>query len=589
MEKHWPVDRYVVKADEPFRDVKLLADIAAQVSARPKTENQKAEDQKAKGQEGKKLLDDIRTFIKETSPAGWDSDPAGQAHLVAQVLGTQAVAPNGVPIGALVRNVVEAKVAEEDALAVNVLAKAARDLRWKPARYVVGRGRYVELANQIIDQHPEADRTEIQEFIDKHRNEAKQQSLTTEGVQEAKENISRIGSLDFDIVANQGADEAAFLEAINFFKRVIEKEANGAFKNLQLREDLDKRALSGLPPPQVPPDSKLLEAKGVRGRYSYSWIEADMDFRATHGLSNPRDMKGQPITILDDKTVAKWAKGELPKDDLARRLLGQPPGPASLGAWVASSDAWYKITDKTLDSLKDAKVPDGVVFKLRSSLKDKEFETKEEFTKQLESTLTEDERKQQWYGLVLSYAAALDSRWITAARARVAGEPFSLSSFLFYSREFRSIKPAERDRDKRYEYFVLMRGPEDNDKENEVTGDELQDAWAEAGEVHFSFKPHGADMFHKFTSNNIGQPLGIVLDGKLRSVATIQSAISSQGRITGKGDPDDVNHTVAILKSGALPASLKPNAASENSIGATLARTRLPREHGRSGWRSPPF
>src|SRR5262249_52838045 len=71
------------------------------------------------------------------------------------------------------------------------------------------------------------------------------------------------------------------------------------------------------------------------------------------------------------------------------------------------------------------------------------------------------------------------------------------------------------------------------------------------------------------TSKNIKRPLSIVLDDKVMSVATIQSAISDAGRITIGGEKEQ-DRLVAILRSGALPVSLKQTPSSENTLGATL-------------------
>ena len=51
-------------------------------------------------------------------------------------------------------------------------------------------------------------------------------------------------------------------------------------------------------------------------------------------------------------------------------------------------------------------------------------------------------------------------------------------------------------------------------------------------ECSFSLSQDGARRFEKFTSSNIGMRLAVVLDNQITNVATIQSAISDQGRIT---------------------------------------------------------
>src|SRR5205823_981978 len=61
---------------------------------------------------------------------------------------------------------------------------------YPPRSYEVGRGRILELANQIQQQHPEADLTEVRKLVradDTKRKSRRGQALTTEQVQERKE------------------------------------------------------------------------------------------------------------------------------------------------------------------------------------------------------------------------------------------------------------------------------------------------------------------------------------------------------------------------------------------------------------------
>jgi SecD/SecF fusion protein len=64
--------------------------------------------------------------------------------------------------------------------------------------------------------------------------------------------------------------------------------------------------------------------------------------------------------------------------------------------------------------------------------------------------------------------------------------------------------------------------------------------------------------------------MAIVLDGLVMSSANIQSKITTDGQITGRFSKEQVDRLVTILRSGALPASLKPVPVSENTMGPTL-------------------
>jgi preprotein translocase subunit SecD len=85
--------------------------------------------------------------------------------------------------------------------------------------------------------------------------------------------------------------------------------------------------------------------------------------------------------------------------------------------------------------------------------------------------------------------------------------------------------------------------------------------------VQFTLKSDAAARFGNFTQANIGRPLGIVLDKRVMSVATIQDRISDNGQINGISR-EEMQNLVITLKSGALPASLIY--LEERTVGASL-------------------
>ena len=101
-----------------------------------------------------------------------------------------------------------------------------------------------------------------------------------------------------------------------------------------------------------------------------------------------------------------------------------------------------------------------------------------------------------------------------------------------------------------------------------VTGDDLQDASVQLDPenrrptVSFTLNPRGASLFDKFTSENIGHRLAIVLDNIVHSAPVIQSRIGGgKGQITlGRGDGDalmkEAKDLAIVLRAGALPAQL---------------------------------
>ena len=106
-----------------------------------------------------------------------------------------------------------------------------------------------------------------------------------------------------------------------------------------------------------------------------------------------------------------------------------------------------------------------------------------------------------------------------------------------------------------------------------ITGKDLLDARSSIDEwnnpaVSFSLNSDGARRFSKFTSENIGKPLSIVLDGKIQEVATIQDRISDSGIIHGRFTQEQAEDIALVLRAGALPASIKY--LEERTIGPSL-------------------
>ena len=107
-----------------------------------------------------------------------------------------------------------------------------------------------------------------------------------------------------------------------------------------------------------------------------------------------------------------------------------------------------------------------------------------------------------------------------------------------------------------------------------VSGNDLRSAQQSLDEfnrpaVAFTLKQDAAVRFGNFTQANIGRPLGIILDRRVMSVATIQSRILDNGQITGISR-DEMADLVITLKSGALPASL--TYLEERTVGPSLGR-----------------
>ena len=106
-----------------------------------------------------------------------------------------------------------------------------------------------------------------------------------------------------------------------------------------------------------------------------------------------------------------------------------------------------------------------------------------------------------------------------------------------------------------------------------VTGRDLSGAEPSHDEtgrpdVNFTLARDGAARFGRVTSANVGKLLAGVLDNRVYEAATIQTEITDRGRITGGFTPQQVQDLALVLRSGALPAAIKP--LSDEVVGPSL-------------------
>jgi preprotein translocase subunit SecD len=110
-------------------------------------------------------------------------------------------------------------------------------------------------------------------------------------------------------------------------------------------------------------------------------------------------------------------------------------------------------------------------------------------------------------------------------------------------------------------------------KEVGLDGNHIQSALVERNsmdgkpEVTFMLDSEGGDIFSRLTSANVGKPLAIVLEDKVKSQANIQTTIRDAVRLTGFG-ADEANNIALTLRTAALPVELQ--VVNQQSIGATM-------------------
>ncbi len=96
-----------------------------------------------------------------------------------------------------------------------------------------------------------------------------------------------------------------------------------------------------------------------------------------------------------------------------------------------------------------------------------------------------------------------------------------------------------------------------------VQGPDFRDASPSQDEngrpdIGFTLTTEAGDRFYKYTDANKGTgQMAIVLENRVREVATIEGAIRDQGRITGGFSQGQAQDLSMMLRTGSLPASIK--------------------------------
>ena len=196
-------------------------------------------------------------------------------------------------------------------------------------------GQIADLVKLVHEQHPDVDISAIQAFVDNHYSlETGKRHLTSEEVQNVKELISRVGSLEFRILANDRDDREAVEAAKRFFA--------DAQKDQKLKDNLQALALADEPPPspQNPSGGNVftVTTNGQVSQYTYSWVEIGKSERNVLGLNNAHESDPDPTSNWKKLADAR-AKGE----PIVLESFG--PGGSYFGALIYSRNAVsYKLS-----------------------------------------------------------------------------------------------------------------------------------------------------------------------------------------------------------------------------------------------------
>lgn len=105
--------------------------------------------------------------------------------------------------------------------------------------------------------------------------------------------------------------------------------------------------------------------------------------------------------------------------------------------------------------------------------------------------------------------------------------------------------------------------------ENLITASTTFDQQSGGPAVSFRFDAAGGRRFGQATTDNVGRPFAIVLDGRVISAPVIrQPILGGSGIITGGFSVQEANDLALLLRAGALPAPL--NILEERSVGPGL-------------------
>jgi preprotein translocase subunit SecD len=145
---------------------------------------------------------------------------------------------------------------------------------------------------------------------------------------------------------------------------------------------------------------------------------------------------------------------------------------------------------------------------------------------------------------------------------------------LFFRRTVRNPdRLPEKDRGKKYEYFILTRDParDEDGRPLAVTGELIKNAYPtydlqEREAIGFELNPEGAARLKELTAANKDRQLAIILDGVIRSAPNVRGPIEATGIITGDFTRQEVDRLANILRAGSLPAMLKPMPVSETTV-----------------------
>lgn len=134
--------------------------------------------------------------------------------------------------------------------------------------------------------------------------------------------------------------------------------------------------------------------------------------------------------------------------------------------------------------------------------------------------------------------------------------------------EFRLVKEGAQPDPQTGEYKLSDLGPIQATGQDIASAAPATDPTSGRWVVTFKTTPEGAKKFLAFTRANVGKPMAIVLDEKIKSVANIQEPLANDIQISGSFTAEEASDLGLVLKSGSLPVKIR--FAEQREIGPTL-------------------
>jgi SecD/SecF fusion protein len=93
--------------------------------------------------------------------------------------------------------------------------------------------------------------------------------------------------------------------------------------------------------------------------------------------------------------------------------------------------------------------------------------------------------------------------------------------------------------------------------------------------IGFEMNPRGAVLLGALTGQHVQHQMAVLLDDEIYTAPTLQSPISSNGRITGTFSYEEIDYVVRVLGGGSLQAKLSRDPISISSVGPELGTDNL--------------